>query len=94
MLELSADVDGKKKFETMNAIKEKIWYYNWQKKTKELSNFVEATKKAYTICIKLCLLRLITQLEGTVGFDRVQEVTDGITLLILIHGICCKFDNY
>ena len=44
--------------------------------------------------IKLCLPWMIMRLDDADGYGMVSNNKDMIQLLILIQGICCRFDNH
>ena len=55
--------------------------------------YPDGCKSAYTTTLKLCTPRMTTRLEGTSGFSKARDDEEAVALIMLIKGICCRFND-
>ena len=72
----------------------KIWTESWQSETRRVTQYLNWCKLVYAVVVKLCRPCLMISLEGTAGFTGVKGRGDLVSLIILIQGICCCFNDH
>ena len=77
----------------LTGLAEKIWLGDYQDRKRHVGYVQQGIKKAYAIAIKLCSPRLITKLQGSNGFEAIDNTEGVVGLLLLIQGIVTNFTD-